>query len=307
MIVEIVLYCYHLPALQLINGKTSKTEGIFLEIFILKNILLNKDQITNFSLEILINYTLFLSGSIANHFSLAIISKNAIIYKKLQNMEHLQRHNMVRNQVRVIGVEDERILNAMLEIEREKFIIDKFQSVAYSDSELPISDSRLIARPEMIAKFLEIAQITHNDIIYDIGCGTGYGSHIISRIAKDILGIDNCKNVIATAKKLIGNRQNLAFKYQDFNNLSIPSDVSLILINGAVFNKRADFSMIQDKDDLFDFHSAMLVDDIINKMPHQCRLLCVEGYYKYHPMHATRYTKDSREVLDQIYFSEINL
>ena len=89
--------------------------------------------------------------------------------------------------------------------------------------------------------------------------------------------------------------------------LSLLEGTSLILINGAVFDKRADFSVIQDKGDLFDFHSAMLVDNIISKMPNQCRLLCVEGYYKYHPMHVIRYTKDSREVLDQIYFPEITL
>lgn len=230
-----------------------------------------------------------------------------MIYKKLQNMENLQRHNMVRNQVRVIGVEDDRILNAMLDIARENFVIDEFKAVAYSDSELPIGNSRLIPRPEMIAKFLEIARITNDDNVLDIGCGTGYGSHIISRIAKTVLGIDNCKNLISTAKTLIGDRKNLSFIYQDFNNLSIPEEISLIIINGAVFNKRADFSVIQDKNDLFDFHSAMLIDSVISKMSSQCRLLSVEGYYKYHPMNVVRYGKDSREVLDQIYFPEIKL
>ena len=213
---------------------------------------------------------------------------------------------MVRNQVRIVGVEDEGILNAMLEIEREKFVVDKFKSVAYSDSELPITDSRVIARPEMIARFLEAAHITSNDIVLEIGCGTGYGSHIISRIAKSVVGIDNCKKVISIAKKL-RDQDNLSFQYQDLKKISIKEEISLIIVNGAMFDKRADFSTIQDRSDLFDFHSAMLIDDLISKMPKSCRLLSVEGYYKYHPMYIVRYSKDSREVLDQVYFPQLVL
>ena len=213
---------------------------------------------------------------------------------------------MVRNQVRVVGVEDERILNAMLEIEREKFVVDKFKSVAYSDSELPIADSRVIARPEMIAKFLEAGQITSNDIVLEIGCGTGYGSHIISRIAKSVVGIDNCKKVISIAKKLC-DKDNLSFQFQDLKKISMPEEISLIIVNGAVFDKRADFSTIQDRSDLFNFHSAMLIDEMLNKMPKSCRLLSVEGYYNYHPMYIMRYSKDSREVLDQVYLPQLVL
>jgi SAM-dependent methyltransferase len=214
---------------------------------------------------------------------------------------------MVRNQVRVVGVEDEKILDAMLEIKRHDFVVDKFKSVAYSDSELPISETRLIARPEMIAKLLELSKINSDDNVLEIGCGTGYASHLISMIAKSIVGVDNCKKIISTAKKLIGNKQNLAFIHQDFNKISIAEATSLIIVNGAVFDKRSDFSTIQDKSDLFDFHSAMLIDDLISKMPRDCCLISVEGYYKYHPMHVVRYKKDSREVLDQVYFPEIRL
>lgn len=214
---------------------------------------------------------------------------------------------MVRNQVRVIGIEDEKILDAMLEVKRHEFVLEKFKSVAYSDSEIPITETRLIARPEMIAKLLEVAKINSNDNVLEIGCGTGYMSHLISKIAKNIVGVDNCKKTISTAKKLIGDIENLSFIYQDFKQISITDETSIIIVNGAVFDKRSNFSIIQDKSDLFDFHSAMLIDDLISKMPRDCHLISVEGYYKYHPMHLVRYRKDSREVLDQVYFPEIRM
>ena len=220
----------------------------------------------------------------------------------MKNIEKIQRHNMVRNQVRPVGVEDERILSAMSEIERERFVMDKFKPIAYSDSEIYIDESRLIPRPEMTAKFLEAAEITSNDIVLEIGCGTGYGSHIISRLAKNVVGIDNCKKIISIAKNLSSKVDNLSFEYHDYSEPEISQDTSLILVSGAVFNKRADFSLIQDRSDLFNFNSAILIDNLVSKMPSHCRLLTVEGYYKYHPMNIVRYKRDSREVLDQIHF-----
>jgi protein-L-isoaspartate O-methyltransferase len=222
-------------------------------------------------------------------------------------MEKIQRHNMVRNQIRTIGIEDERILSAMAEIEREKFVLDKFKPIAYSDSELPISDTRLIARPEMTAKFLEAAEITSEDMVLEIGCGTGYSSHIISRLAQSIVAIDNCKKIISIAKKLGKNLNNLSFSYCNFEKLEIDDTITVVIVNGATFNKRADFSLIQDRSDLFNFKSAILIDNLVSKMPSNCRLLTVEGYYKYHTMNIVRYRKDYREVLDQIYYPEMFL
>lgn len=217
------------------------------------------------------------------------------------------RLNMVRNQVRVVGVEDERILSAMMEINREDFVIDKHKKVAYSDSELLIDSERSIARPEMIARFLESAQITSEDSVIEVGCGTGYGSHIIARLAKSVIGVDNCKKIINKAEKLVGNIDNLSFKYMDFKKVSVPEDISVIIVNGAVFNKRADISVIQDRSDLFDFHSGMLIDELVSKMTSNCRLFCVEGHYNFHPMNIVKYCQGKREVLEQIYFPEIKL
>ncbi len=216
------------------------------------------------------------------------------------------RHNMVRNQVRIVGMEDEKILSAMMEIHREEFVHKKHKLVAYSDSELLIDQERLIARPEMIARFLESAKITDFDIVLEVGCGTGYASHIISRIAKEVVAIDNCKNIISRAKNL-SNIDNLHFQYSSFKKIKIPENTSLILVNGAIFDKRADMSVIYDQADLFNFHSAMLIDELLIQMPGNCRLFCVEGYYKYHPMSIVRYFKGERTVLEQVYFPEINL
>lgn len=225
----------------------------------------------------------------------------------MKNMENIARHNMVRNQVRPIGVEDERILSAMAEIERKRFVLDKFKPIAYSDSEIHIDETRLIPRPEMTAKFLEAAEITEDDVVLEIGCGTGYSTHIISRLAKNVVGVDNCKKIISIAKKLSSGVNNLSFEYHDFSNPEISQETTLILVNGAVFNKRADFSLVQDRSDLFNFKSAILIDNLVSKMPSNCRLLTVEGYYKYHPMNIVRYQKDLRQVLDQIYFPELLL
>jgi protein-L-isoaspartate O-methyltransferase len=44
----------------------------------------------------------------------------------------IQRANMVRNQIRPVGVEDTNVTNAMLKIPRHVFIAQKLSSVAYT-------------------------------------------------------------------------------------------------------------------------------------------------------------------------------
>lgn len=224
----------------------------------------------------------------------------------MDNLE-ISRSNMVRNQVRVVGLEDRRILTAMLEIPRHEFVLDKFKGVAYSDAELLMDNGRMLARPEMTARFLETAQITNEDVVLEIGCGTGYASNIIARMAQSVVAIDNCKKLINIARKLANNIPNLAFEYQNFSKLEIQNNVSLVLINGAILDTTADLSGVSDTNDIFNLKSAVLLSRALSKMPESCRLFCVEGYYKYAPMNVVRYTKSSREMMEQIYMPEIKL
>lgn len=219
----------------------------------------------------------------------------------------IRRSNMVRNQIRAIGVENQGLTNAMLEIPRQEFLAKKVSSVAYSDAELPMldDDERLMARPEMLAKLLAAAEITSKDSVLEIGCGTGYGTAIISRLAKQVVGIDPCKKVINKAKKIIADLGivNSDFHHHDFRKPFPISDFSIIIVNGVVLSK--DHGGLQDKTKAFDLKSRALLDKLLQDFDR--KVVCVEGVNKYAPMHVVIYQKGVKQMPDEIYLPELIL
>ena len=111
----------------------------------------------------------------------------------------LSRRNMVANQIRTNEVADERLLAAFGEIPRERFVPDHLKGVAYIDEDLPLKKGRYLMEPMVLAKLLQLAQVTPGDIVLDIGCATGYSTVVISRLANTVVALESDAELAATA------------------------------------------------------------------------------------------------------------
>ncbi len=108
-------------------------------------------------------------------------------------MNHQQaRKVMVDGQIRPNGVTDTGIIAAMLDIPREKFMPEAWQALAYSDAAvlLPGGDTRALLTPTVLARLLQAAEIGPQDVVLDVGCGTGYSTALISRLAAFVVGLE---------------------------------------------------------------------------------------------------------------------
>jgi len=76
-----------------------------------------------------------------------------------------QRLNMVESQVRTNDVTDRRILDAMMDIERENFVPAAARSIAYMEGEISVETSddnfgaRKLLSPMVLAKLIQLAEI----------------------------------------------------------------------------------------------------------------------------------------------------
>ncbi len=107
------------------------------------------------------------------------------------------RENMVKSQILTNKVKDKNIIKEMCELPRQDFVQDNLKLLAYSDEALNLNDNRYILPPMVFAKMAESAEISESDSVLDIGCGTGYSSTILSKLAKKVIALENDSEFMA--------------------------------------------------------------------------------------------------------------
>ena len=101
-----------------------------------------------------------------------------------------QRLQMVEQQLRDRGIQDEAVLNAMSKVPRHKFVPPSQVSAAYQDRPLPIGYDQTISQPYIVAYMTEAAEIFPTDIVLEIGTGSGYQAAILGELAKEVYTIE---------------------------------------------------------------------------------------------------------------------
>ena len=93
-------------------------------------------------------------------------------------MYRLQRFELVEN-LRLKGILDESLLQAMSKVEREKFVSPVMKPNAYKDIALPIGYGQTISQPYTIAIMTEALQVIKDDKVLEIGTGSGYQAAVL--------------------------------------------------------------------------------------------------------------------------------
>lgn len=74
----------------------------------------------------------------------------------------------------------DRVLQAMLLVDRKNFLPDNVKNVAYEDVPLPIGHGQTCSQPSMVAFMLDKLEISEGNKILEIGSGCGYAAAIAS-------------------------------------------------------------------------------------------------------------------------------
>jgi len=115
------------------------------------------------------------------------------------------RRMMVDGQVLTRDVFDPDLLAAMLEVPRERFVPPAQAALAYIDRNLPLTadGSRCLLQPMVLARLLQAADITATDHVLDVGCGTGYSSALLARLAGSVVALEEDKDLAAFARRVL--------------------------------------------------------------------------------------------------------
>ena len=111
---------------------------------------------------------------------------------------------MVSGQIRTNRVTDERLIEAMEEIPRERFVPPAKRGVAYVDEDVEIASSRYLMEPMVLARLIQESNIAADDMVLDVGCGTGYATAVMSRLAGTVIALDVDKSLASEAERTLG-------------------------------------------------------------------------------------------------------
>lgn len=108
---------------------------------------------------------------------------------KLDTFEE-RRKKMVRGQIAQRGIQDHRVLEAMGKVPRHLFVPVSLENSAYEDHPLPIGHGQTISQPYIVALMTELADVNSEDIVLEIGTGSGYQAAVLSVLAKKVYTIE---------------------------------------------------------------------------------------------------------------------
>lgn len=84
----------------------------------------------------------------------------------------------------------ERVMDAMGRVPREAFVLDAYRHLAYQNTPLPIAAGQTISQPLIVALMTELLQPGSDDVILEVGTGSGYQAAVLSGLVKHVYSIE---------------------------------------------------------------------------------------------------------------------
>ena len=100
------------------------------------------------------------------------------------------RRAMVASQLRTNAVSDPRVVAAMAEVPRERFVPADLAAAAYSDLALPLANGRELNLPMSLGRMLTELHPAPQDRALVIGAATGYSAAVLSRLAGSVVALE---------------------------------------------------------------------------------------------------------------------
>ncbi len=123
-----------------------------------------------------------------------------------------KRVESLLNQLRTQGIVDERVLEAIALVPREKFVDEAFEHKAWENTALPIGQGQTISQPYMVARMTELLTLTPESRVLEIGTGSGYQTAILAHLVHHVCSVERIKSLQWQARRRL--------KQLDLHNVS---------------------------------------------------------------------------------------
>ena len=87
-------------------------------------------------------------------------------------------------------VADRRVLEVIAATPRERFVPEALRDHAYDNEALPIAGGQTISQPLVVARMLELLELSGDELVLDVGTGSGYHAALLAQLAREVISIE---------------------------------------------------------------------------------------------------------------------
>ena len=116
------------------------------------------------------------------------------------NTQEQARFNMVEQQIRPWQVLDKAVLNVLSHVQRELFVPQAYQALAYTDTEIPLGHGQSMVPPRVDARLMHDLHLTGTEKVLEIGTGSGYLAALLAGRAQRVVSLEINPELATTAR-----------------------------------------------------------------------------------------------------------
>ncbi len=87
-------------------------------------------------------------------------------------------------------VDDPRVLTAIKEVPRDRFVPEQRQGEAWDNVALPIGSGQTISQPLVVARMCELLELRGDERVLDVGTGSGYHAAVLARLVAHVWSVE---------------------------------------------------------------------------------------------------------------------
>ncbi len=106
-------------------------------------------------------------------------------------------------------IKDQRVVDAMERVPRERFVSEDQAGHAYDDNPLPIGEGQTISQPLIVAMMTEALALTGEERVLEVGTGSGYQAAVLASLARQVVTVERFQNLAEAAKQRLKDLPNV--------------------------------------------------------------------------------------------------
>jgi protein-L-isoaspartate(D-aspartate) O-methyltransferase len=144
------------------------------------------------------NTRIFAHGSPARSVTQAVLAPSTMVNLGLSSE---RPRAMMIERLRRQGIQDERVLDAMMAVPRHLFVDEGLASRAYEDAALPIGHNQTISQPWVVARMISVlCENRAPGKVLEVGAGCGYQTAVLAQFIKEVHAIERIRGLFDMAR-----------------------------------------------------------------------------------------------------------